>query len=75
MIILVRPNGTKNVYIELKYKGKTNAETRHILQRKAVIYGYDLFSTYNPEMDFNNALNAGYIIELDNRHNYGKSSV
>ncbi len=67
-IVILNVNGTKVIYIasrDVEVKQELHTK-QHRLRLKTFLYGY-VFQIYSPDMDFTNALNAGQILELDNR--------
>ena len=68
-VIILSFLGRKIVYIaprDIEKKQELH-EKQHRLRLKTFLYGH-IFQIYHPDMDFTNALNAGHIIELDNRN-------
>lgn len=67
-IVLITNKGIRLTYLFKKEndKYKNNFFLHHRTQLKQVLFG-GIFTYYNPEMDFTNALNTGSKIIIDNR--------
>lgn len=71
-VVILRNGDKLSVYVPYQRRrpsgaAKSNHEIRHWLNVKEALYGC-YFTTFNPEMNFANALEAGYEMILDKRH-------
>lgn len=65
-IIELEKEGKRSVYISVKRIPELLFPLHHKLRVKSIIYGCHIH-VYNPDMNFDNALKAGWNIVLDNR--------
>lgn len=69
VVIRLQKDGKQTIYIALKKRTELLAPIQHKLRIKCAIYN-SVVSSYHPDMDFTNALNAGWTIVEDNRSMY-----
>jgi hypothetical protein len=69
LVIEIEKDGKRSAYISVQRMPAPLAPLHHKLRVKNVVYGC-LINVYNPEMNFDNALNAGWKILYDKRDEY-----
>ena len=69
LVISLIKGDKRSVYISVQKRPELLAPLIHKLRVKSALYNC-VVSTYHPEMNFENSLNAGSIIEEDNRASY-----
>lgn len=69
VVIRLQKDGKQSIYIGIKRRSELLATLQHKLRIKCIIYN-SVVSSYHPDMDFTNALNAGWTIVEDNRSTY-----
>ena len=69
LVIELEKDGKRSAYISIQRRPELLAPLHHKLRVKTAIYGC-VISTYNPEMNFDNAIKSGSKIVYDNRSEY-----
>jgi hypothetical protein len=69
LIIELEKDGKRSAYISVQRRPELLAPLHHKLRVKSIVYGCHIH-VYCPEMNFNNALSAGWRILYDNRNEY-----
>jgi hypothetical protein len=69
LVIELEKDGKRSAYISVHRRPELLVSLHHKLKIKNIVYGC-VISVYNPEMNFENAIKAGWKIIFDNRSSY-----